>query len=209
LFQLDARDARIAELEQRLAAVAGCMSASDMHAEFRPPSESPSPERQAPSRVHVADAYAPSGDASKATENGSVLNQGAASCEDVTSQQDGGYGETADSSVTQPSTAENMNQPAEKRAACPMNVAEPEERRPRWSDEYRQEALDYHCQIHDLPPADVRQASGIPDPKSMSPKLAIQRGYPYLIYIDRTQERRRAFERLEERRKWQEREENW
>jgi hypothetical protein len=47
------------------------------------------------------------------------------------------------------------------------NRAEPEEQRTRWSDEYRQEALNYHCQIHGLPPADICQASGIPDPKSM------------------------------------------
>jgi hypothetical protein len=58
----------------------------------------------------------------------------------------------------------------------------------RWSDFHRQEALNYHCQIHDLPPAKLSQASGIPDPARCTPKEAIERGYPYLLYIDRTEE---------------------
>ena len=62
--------------------------------------------------------------------------------------------------------------------------AEPEEKRPRWSEKHRREALDYHCKIHGLPWADLNQATGIPDHARIAPKLCIERGYPYLIYID-------------------------
>jgi hypothetical protein len=66
-------------------------------------------------------------------------------------------------------------------------VKEPEEDpRPRWEDEYRQEALDYHCLIHGLPPASLEQATGIPDPKKISPRMWIEQGKPYMIHIDRS-----------------------
>ena len=66
-------------------------------------------------------------------------------------------------------------------------VKEPvEDPRPRWEDEYRQEALDYHCLIHGLPPASLEQATGIPDPKKISPRMWIEKGYPYMIHIDRS-----------------------
>jgi hypothetical protein len=61
-----------------------------------------------------------------------------------------------------------------------------EDPRPRWEDEYRQEALDYHCLIHGLPPASLEQATGIPDPKTISPRMWIEKGRPYMIYIDRS-----------------------
>ncbi|MCE9526847.1 MAG: hypothetical protein K8R36_12420, partial [Planctomycetales bacterium] len=55
----------------------------------------------------------------------------------------------------------------------------------RWEDSFRQEALDYHCLKFGLPPATTDMAIGIPDPFKMSPRLWIERGYPYQIYIDR------------------------
>ena len=67
----------------------------------------------------------------------------------------------------------------------------PEEPQPRWCDAMRLEALDYHCMIHGIPRVDLDQASGLPDPKSMSPKQWMERGYPYMIYIDRSQECKR------------------
>lgn len=71
---------------------------------------------------------------------------------------------------------------------------------PRWSDEERQEALDYHCQIHNLPPARLAQASGIPNPRQITPLEAIRRGHPYLISIDRTAEVKREWNRRESER---------
>jgi hypothetical protein len=66
-------------------------------------------------------------------------------------------------------------------------MKEPEEDpRPRWEDEYRQEAFDYHCLIHGLPPASLEQATGIPDPKKISPRMWIEQGKPYMIHIDRS-----------------------
>ena len=56
--------------------------------------------------------------------------------------------------------------------------------RPQWEDKYRQEALDYHCRKFNLPPASLEQATGIPDPLKMSPRLWIERGFPYMISID-------------------------
>ena len=75
----------------------------------------------------------------------------------------------------------------------------PEEKPPeqiyRWSAAARQEALDYHCQINRLPPAKLEQASGIPDPVRISPKETVERGWPYVITIDRTEELERAWQR--------------
>ena len=66
-------------------------------------------------------------------------------------------------------------------------VKEPEaDPQPRWEDKFRQEALDYHCLIHGLPPASLEQATGIPDPKKFSPRMWIEKGYPYMIHIDRS-----------------------
>jgi hypothetical protein len=65
----------------------------------------------------------------------------------------------------------------------------------RWEANYRQEALDYHCQINQLPPAKLAQASGIPDPLRMTPVEAIRRGLPYIISIDRSAEIQRTWER--------------
>jgi hypothetical protein len=66
-------------------------------------------------------------------------------------------------------------------------VKEPEkDPQPRWEDQYRQQALDYHCLIHGLPPASLEQATGIPDPKTISPRMWIEKGRPYLIHIDRS-----------------------
>ena len=62
--------------------------------------------------------------------------------------------------------------------------AEPEPKY-RWEDSFRQEALDYHCLKFGLPPATTDMATGIPDPFKMSPRLWMERGYPYQIYIDR------------------------
>ena len=63
----------------------------------------------------------------------------------------------------------------------------PEEQRPRWDDAARQEALDYWCQIHGIPPLELHQVTaGFPDPKTISPKMAIERGYPYIIHFDRS-----------------------
>lgn len=72
----------------------------------------------------------------------------------------------------------------------PAVPAAPSEPAPeyRWSEFHRQEALDYHCQIHHLPPAKLSQATGIPNPVRCTPKEAIERGRPYIIYIDRTEE---------------------
>ena len=56
----------------------------------------------------------------------------------------------------------------------------------RWEDSFRQEALDFHCLKFGLPPATTDMATGIPDPFKMSPRLWIERGYPYMIHIDRT-----------------------
>ncbi|MGI8981206.1 MAG: hypothetical protein ACR2FY_18420, partial [Pirellulaceae bacterium] len=66
----------------------------------------------------------------------------------------------------------------------------------RWSEFHRQEALDYHCQIHRLPPARLSQATGIPNPVRCTPKEAIARGYPYIIYIDRTEEMKERHQKL-------------
>jgi hypothetical protein len=80
-----------------------------------------------------------------------------------------------------------MNQEPPKSTILVPDTPQPEpERQPqyRWSDEFRQEALDYHCAIHGLPPADLDMATGIPDPQQMSPKLAMERGLPYHLYID-------------------------
>ena len=60
----------------------------------------------------------------------------------------------------------------------------PPQPRFRWSDAHRQEALDLHCQLQKLPPTKLAQASGIPDPASMTPKEFIERGRPYCITID-------------------------
>ena len=66
-------------------------------------------------------------------------------------------------------------------------VKDPEaDPQPRWEDRYRQEALDYHCLLHGLPPASLEQATGIPDPKKFSPRMWIEKGYPYMIHIDRS-----------------------
>jgi hypothetical protein len=65
----------------------------------------------------------------------------------------------------------------------------------RWSAAARQEALDYHCQVNRLPPAKLEQASGIPDPVRISPKEAIERGWPYVITIDRSEELERVWQR--------------
>ncbi|MGI8980745.1 MAG: helix-turn-helix domain-containing protein [Pirellulaceae bacterium] len=62
----------------------------------------------------------------------------------------------------------------------------PQEKRPRWDNAARQEALDYHCMIHGIPPLELQQVTGIPDPKTISPKMWMQRGYPYMIYSDRS-----------------------
>ena len=56
----------------------------------------------------------------------------------------------------------------------------------RWEDNYRQEALDYHCLKFGLPPASLEQATGIPDPARMSPRMWMEKELPYAIYIDRT-----------------------
>jgi len=68
----------------------------------------------------------------------------------------------------------------------PLEKQPPEDPRPRWEDKYRQEALDYHCLIHGLPPASLEQATGIPDPKKISPRMWIEKGRPYMIHIDRS-----------------------
>ena len=36
-----------------------------------------------------------------------------------------------------------------------------------------------------MPPATIDMATGIPDPFKMSPRLWMERGFPYQIYIDR------------------------
>ena len=56
----------------------------------------------------------------------------------------------------------------------------------RWEDSFRQEALDYHCLKFGLPPATTDMATGIPDPFKMSPRMWIERGFPYMIHIDRS-----------------------
>ncbi|MFN0021501.1 MAG: hypothetical protein ACKVP0_24890, partial [Pirellulaceae bacterium] len=61
----------------------------------------------------------------------------------------------------------------------------PPEPKYRWEDSFRQEALDYHCLKFGLPPATTDMATGIPDPIKMSPRLWMERGYPYMIFIDR------------------------
>ena len=71
----------------------------------------------------------------------------------------------------------------------------------RWEAKYRQEALDYHCQINNLPPAKLAQASGIPDPLRMSPLEAVRRGLPYIISIDRSAEIQRTWERRQREQK--------
>lgn len=75
--------------------------------------------------------------------------------------------------------------------ACPTaGIATPAEPPPppRWSDEERQEALDYYCQINNLPVATLAQTSGIPNPRHITPLEAIKRGFPCMIHIDRTAE---------------------
>jgi len=61
----------------------------------------------------------------------------------------------------------------------------PPEPKYRWEDSFRQEALDYHCLKFGLPPATTDMATGIPDPFKMSPRMWMERGFPYQIYIDR------------------------
>jgi hypothetical protein len=72
---------------------------------------------------------------------------------------------------------------------------------PRWSDEERQEALDYFCQIHNLPRATLAQTSGIPNYRNITPLEAIKRGFPCMIWIDRTEENEREWNRREWERK--------
>jgi hypothetical protein len=63
----------------------------------------------------------------------------------------------------------------------------------RWSDAHRQEALDLHCRVHRLPRAKLSQASGIPGPKNMTPREHVDRGLPYRISIDRSEEEARSW----------------
>lgn len=65
-------------------------------------------------------------------------------------------------------------------------IPEEKEKRPRWDDAARQEALDYYCRIHGIPPLELHQVTGLPDPKHISPKMAIERGYPYILHCDRS-----------------------
>jgi hypothetical protein len=79
----------------------------------------------------------------------------------------------------------------------------------RWSEIHRQEALDYHCQIHKLPRAKLSQATGIPNPVRCTPKEAIVRGYPYIIYIDRTEEMEKLHQRRLREEEARRRREEW
>ncbi len=83
--------------------------------------------------------------------------------------------------------AEQSAEPTDKLAACPTQPL------CRWSDEHRQEALDLHCRLHRLPRAKLSQASGIPDPKNMTPREYVERGRPYCISIDRSEEEARCW----------------
>ncbi|MBC7852525.1 MAG: hypothetical protein IAF94_03730 [Pirellulaceae bacterium] len=40
--------------------------------------------------------------------------------------------------------------------------------------------------IHGIPPLELHQVTGHPDPKHISPKMAIERGYPYILHYDRS-----------------------
>ena len=59
----------------------------------------------------------------------------------------------------------------------------------------RQEALDLHCRLHRLPPAKLEQATGIPDPVRITPKEAVERGWPYVITINRSEELERVWQK--------------
>ena len=55
----------------------------------------------------------------------------------------------------------------------------------------------YFCQIHNLAPATLAQTSGIPNYRHITPLEAIKRGFPCMIWIDRTAEIEREWNRRE------------
>ena len=58
-------------------------------------------------------------------------------------------------------------------------------------------ALDYHCQINNLPRAKLSQTSGVPDPLRITPLEHVKRGRPYLISIDYTEQMQQFWDRYE------------
>ncbi len=55
----------------------------------------------------------------------------------------------------------------------------------RWPQAQYLEAIEYYCRKFGLKGVDPYKVSGIPDPKSITPKMWIERGLPYMLYIER------------------------
>ena len=55
----------------------------------------------------------------------------------------------------------------------------------RWPTQQYHEALDLLIRKHGLKGVDPYKIEGIPDPKSMSPTMWIQKGLPYMLHIER------------------------
>lgn len=130
------------------------------------------------------------------------MNQEFPPAEVVTGDANGVCGEepeVADAELRRAHKSSKMNQnpPAEgtidKPPEKPSPPAPPPQPIYRWSDAQRQEALDLHCRLHKLPPAKLAQASGIPDPARMTPREFVERGHPYCISIDRSEEYHRIW----------------
>jgi len=163
---------KLAELEAKLAA-----KNSTPHA--------PREETFTPAEKSPLDARS---DESRIAEATPALNQKSAAPEVASPIQHASSGDVPDSRT-----------PAARKAESDESPAPPA---PRWSDEERQEALDYFCQIHNLPRATLAQTSGIPNYRHITPLEAIKRGFPCMISIDRTAEierewNRREWERME------------
>ena len=131
---------------------------------------------------------------SSVAENTPVLNQASPAPQVVSPGQNAPCDDSLDSQKAVSQEPESVNQstlhaPREEvltRSVRSTILDPPEEKRPRWDDAARQGALDYHCMIHGIPPLELHQVTGIPDPKTISPKMWMQRGYPYMIYSDRS-----------------------
>ena len=109
-------------------------------------------------------------------QNSPVVNAATPGAGIVCDERDAGPG-------PQPPSAPKVNQGANVEG--PHDPATPGPSEPGyWEDCFRQEALDYHCLIRGLPPASLEQATGIPHPFKMSPRMWIEKGFPYMIHID-------------------------
>ena len=185
------RDATIEELKRKVAELEAKVAQSTPHA----------PREDVISRSEMNTILE-----SKPVENSPVLNQVPSPAQVATATQPVVCDQPLDSSAAISQAPESMNQDKKSTPHAPREevisrsemstiLDPPEEKRPRWCEEMRREALDYHCMIHGIPRLHMEQVSGLPDPKSMTPKQWMERGYPYMIYIDRSQECQRPPER--------------